>query len=1110
MKSPELSKVIKEDTYFKLNNLLNIPIDGKIQLEKDKEAAKAYFLEYVNPNTVFFHTLDEKLDYLIENDYIKEDFLNKYSRKFIKELFKKIYKQKFRFRSFMGAYKFYQQYAMKTDDGKRFLERYEDRLAFNALALANGDEQLALDLAEELINQRYQPATPTFLNIGKKRAGEMVSCFLLTVSDDMNGIGRSINSALQLSKLGGGVGINVSNIRANNDPIKGVYGLADGVVPVMKMFEDAFSYANQGGARDGAGVVYLNVFHPDVVDFLSVRKENADEKVRIKTLSLGLVVPDKFYELIKNNEDMYLFSPHDVQKEYGKPFSYINITEEYDNLVNNSNIRKSKIKARELETEISNLQNESGYPYIINIDTANRENAVDGDIIMSNLCVTGDTKLLTKDGYKSAKELYETGEELKVIIDNRTKELSTQDKGISTVNAIPMQLTAKQADVFKITTKEGFEIKSTEWHKYYVKRDGTIIKLPLSDLKIGDKLLVQSSEGAFGTFHDPELAYLMGVITGDGTYSKKDIVRLYLYDNKMNLKDSIEEKVKNVIERYLDRSFKHNAALEPKFRQATEGLLEMNSGLLGYILDKFKFNKETKLDFPEVLFNADKETVCAYLSGLFQMDATVNANMNAKALTIELTSVHKDLLKDIQMTLLNLGVYSTIYTRTRKDVGLLPDGKGGQKYYPVKTTYKLSVQDRISREKFVKDIQLKDYDMYKFNMLTETLQPKSRKPKHDFTATIDSIDFYSVEDVYDTTQEDYHSLIFNGIVTGNCTEIFQVQKESAINNDQTYEILGNDISCNLGSTNVVNLMDSPDFGKSVRTMLRALTYVTDTSNIDVVPSVKKGNEMYHSVGLGAMNLHGFLAKNKIYYGSPEALEFTDIYFMLLNYWTLVESNNISIETGEKFYEFEKSKYADGTYFDKYLNELGFDFKHDEVRELFKDIFIPKHEDWKKLKESVMEHGIYNAFRLATAPTGSISYVNEATASIHPITQRIEERTEGKRGKVYYPAPYLSDETIKYYESAYDIDQRKIIDTYAKAQRHVDQGLSMTLFTRSEFLDGMYEWKINSEYPRKKTTRDLNIFRNHAWKEGIKSIYYIRTFTDDGSEVGANYCESCSI
>lgn len=737
MRSPELSEKPKKNTYFTLNNLVNIPKDGRIQLDKDREAAKAYFLEYVNPNTVHFYTLDEKLDYLIENNYIREDLIDKYSRKFIKKLFRKIYDHKHRFKSFMGAYKFYEQYALRTDDGKRFLERFEDRLAFNALGLANGDEELALNLADELINQRYQPATPTFLNIGKKRAGEMVSCFLLTISDDMNGIGRSINSALQLSKLGGGVGLNLSNIRANNDPIKGVYGLADGVVPVMKLFEDAFSYANQGGARDGAGVVYLNVFHPDVVDFLSVRKENADEKTRIKTLSLGLVVPNKYYELVKKNADMYLFSPHDVEKEYGIPFSYVDITKEYDNLVDNPNINKTKIKARDLETEISNLQNESGYPYIINIDTANNANPINGKVIMSNLC----------------------------------------------------------------------------------------------------------------------------------------------------------------------------------------------------------------------------------------------------------------------------------------------------------------------------------------------------------------------------------------------TEIFQVMKESVIKDNQEYEILGNDISCNLGSTNIVNLMNSPNFGKSVRTMLRALTQVSDDTNMNVVPSVKNGNDMYHSVGLGAMNLHGFLAKNRIEYGSPESIEFTEVYFMLLNYWTLVESNNIAKDRNETFYEFDKSEYANGEYFRKYLSKINgyeydnkdFVFKYDTVKYLFEGIFVPSLEDWNELQKNIEEYGLYNAYRLAVAPTGSISYINEATASIHPITARIEERLEGKRGKVYYPAPYLSDETIPYYTMAYDIDQRKIIDIYATAGKHIDQGASMTLFTRSEFPEGMYEWKVGSDNPTKKTTRDLNILRNYAWKQGVKSIYYVRTFTDDGNEVsGANECESCSI
>ena len=268
----------QEVTYFALNNELNRPVDGKIPLHKDREAVRAFFLEHVNPNTVFFYTLDEKLDYLIEHDYLEAEFLGKYNRKFVKKLMKETYKKKFRFRSFMSAFKFYKQYAMKTNDGQRYLERFEDRIVFNALFLADGDEQLAHDLAEEMITQRYQPATPTFLNAGRKRRGELVSCFLIQTTDDMNSIGRTINSALQLSRIGGGVGVSLSNVRAAGDPIKKIENASSGVVPIMKLLEDSFSYSNQLGQRNGAGAVYLNVFHPDIVSFLSTKKEMQTKK----------------------------------------------------------------------------------------------------------------------------------------------------------------------------------------------------------------------------------------------------------------------------------------------------------------------------------------------------------------------------------------------------------------------------------------------------------------------------------------------------------------------------------------------------------------------------------------------------------------------------------------------------------------------------------------------------------------------------------------------------------------------------------------------------------------------------------------------------------------
>ncbi len=379
-------KEIKDVSYFKLNNEINRPVDGQIPLNKDKEALAAFFKENVEPNTLTFATAMDKINYLIDNDYLEEEFIKKYRPAFIEDLYQFLDEQHFTFKSFMAAYKFYSQYALKTNDGTAYLERYEDRVAFNALYFADGNEELAMSLADEMIYQRYQPATPSFLNAGRKRRGELVSCFLIQITDDMNAIGRGINSALQLSRIGGGVGITLSNLREAGAPIKGYEGAASGVMPVMKLFEDSFSYSNQLGQRQGAGVVYLNVFHPDIISFLSAKKENADEKIRVKTLSLGVIVPDKFYELTRKNEEMYLFSPYSVEKEYGVPFSYVDITKEYDNLVMNPRIRKTKIRARDLENEISKLQQESGYPYIINIDTANRSNPIDGKIIMSNLC----------------------------------------------------------------------------------------------------------------------------------------------------------------------------------------------------------------------------------------------------------------------------------------------------------------------------------------------------------------------------------------------------------------------------------------------------------------------------------------------------------------------------------------------------------------------------------------------------------------------------------------------------------------------------------------------------------------------------------------------------
>jgi len=709
MKKPKDSSY----NYHELNAMLNLyGADGKIQFEKDRQAARQYFLEHVNKNTVFFHNLKERLDYLVEGEYYEKESLDKYSFEFITKIHDYAYSFKFRFESFLGAFKFYTSYALKTFDGNRYLERFEDRIVMTALLLAEGDEQRAMTLVAEIISGRFQPATPTFLNSGKSQRGELVSCFLLRTEDNMESIARSINSSLQLSKRGGGVALLLTNIRESGSPIKKIEGQSSGVIPVMKLLEDAFSYANQLGARQGAGAVYLNAHHPDILKFLDTKRENADEKVRIKSLSLGVVIPDITLDLARTNEDMYLFSPYDVEKVYGLPMSDISITEKYQEMVDDARIRKSKINARKLFETIAELQFESGYPYIVYEDTVNRENPIAGRINMSNLC----------------------------------------------------------------------------------------------------------------------------------------------------------------------------------------------------------------------------------------------------------------------------------------------------------------------------------------------------------------------------------------------SEILQVNTPTTYNEDLSYNQVGKDISCNLGSLNIAKTMDSPNFSLTVETAIRALTAVSDLSNISSVTSIKDGNDKSHAIGLGQMNLHGYLARERIHYGSEEGLDFTNIYFYTILFHALTASNKIAKERNKTFVGFENSKYASGEFFRKYI-EKEWKPKTTRVAQLFTEsnIAIPTQDDWKALSEEIKQYGIYNQNLQAVPPTGSISYINNSTSSLHPVASKIEIRKEGKLGRVYYPAPYLTNDNLEYYADAYEIGPEKIIATYAAATQHVDQGLSLTLF----FKDSA-------------TTRDINKAQITAWKAGIKTIYYIRIrqMALEGTEVSD--CVSCML
>ncbi|KQR22963.1 class 1b ribonucleoside-diphosphate reductase subunit alpha [Deinococcus sp. Leaf326] len=694
------------ERWIELNN--KVLAGSVVDTRYDTEALQAFFQEKVNPNTVFFHNLAEKVRYMVEHGLWDAELFTRYTPQEVQQVFEKAYGYKFRFKAFMGAYKFYSEYATMTPDRSRWLERYEDRMALTALARSETVEG-ALDLVHHLVNQTFTPATPTLMNSGKANTGRLVSCFLLQdCTDNLDSITKTLSFVAELSKGGGGIGVEVSNLRARGESLRGIQNVTKGVMGVAKMLDNMLRYADQAGQRPGAGAIYLSVMHADFGDTLNAKKIATDEDARLKTLSVGATIPDVFLDKVRAGEDIFQFYPHSLWQETGREFTDIDWTREYQTLADNPNIRKKRVSARRILEDIAVTQGESGYPYLLFEGNANRANPIPnvGSIKMSNLC-------------------------------------------------------------------------------------------------------------------------------------------------------------------------------------------------------------------------------------------------------------------------------------------------------------------------------------------SEILQPTLPSYFHPY-------------------------------------------------GQESKDRVGLDVSCNLASLVIERAMESRDLGAVVGTAIRMLDNVARSTSIHEVPAVRRANDEMRSIGLGAMGLHSFLAKSELIYGSPEALEFCDVFFAAMHYHARKASMEIARDTGFVFRGFEGSRYQSGEHFEQYL-ERDFRPVTPEIVALFGNQTLPTRQDWKQLVADIQTHGLAHSFVMAVAPTGSISYVSHASASVMPVTEKVETRTSNK-ARTIYPMPHLSADTEWYYEEAYDMDQRRVIDTVATIQKHVDQGISCTLFI-----------------PSNATTRDLQRYYLYAFSRGVKTLYYTRL-----RKMSIEECLTCAV
>ena len=678
-----------------------------------------------------------------------------------------------------------------------------------------------------------------------------------------------------------------------------------------------------------------------------------------------------------------------------------------------------------------------------------------GRINMSNLCVSYDTKILTKEyGYVKIGS-----------IENQLVNVWNGKQWSETI----IKKTGENQKLFRVKTDSFQSVDVTEYHKFYIQegysRDGKIVEKRTNELNIGDKLIKFDLPRNYNNFNKKSLdnAYANGFYSADGceykVKNRKHINKIiYLYGNKKKLLGRFNNLNYNIIEN------------KDRIR------LDYCKGL------------KNKFFIP---FGYKLKDITEWLSGYADGDGTILNN--GGNISLQIGSVNLNFLKNIKLLLQEIGVHSKINKVYDEKYKLMPlnNGTGEYGYFKCKENYRILITHN-NLKKLV-DMGFKTYRL-KFDLLH-----KPNRNATNFEKIVNVEELEGLHDTYCFTEPLRNMGMFNGILLGNCTEIAQLNSPNKFSNniyDGTNEY-GYDIQCVLSSLNLVNLFEcktDEERKNVIISSMKFLSNVSDLSNIDSVPSVNKSRDDFHSVGLGTMGLHTLFVKLSIEYESEEAKDLTNLLFMYIRYYSLYGSMLVSKERG-KFKYFEKSEYANGKALEKYINGyIKLQPVTDKVKEMLEniDINLPTKEDWINLDLDIRKYGLYNAYQLTQAPNQSSAYLMETSPSVLPVSSEVEIRDYGYLQTIY-PMPFLTNENKHLYKSAYDIDQKKMLDLIRVIQEHIDQSISTTI-------------NIKSSTSMKE---HLGIII-YAWQKGIKSLYYWRTQKQSIMADKEPICESCSV
>ncbi len=717
---------------------------------------------------------------------------------------------------------------------------------------------------------KYVPGGRILSGAGTGYKVTFYNCYVLPCpKDSRDGILDNLKEMVEIMARGGGVGINLSSLRPRGARVRKVNGFSSGPMNWAELYSVAtHDIIQQGGTRRGALMLMLWDWHPDIEEFITVKKDLS----RITGANLSVCVSDSFMEAVKNDSDWDLVFPELAESDYDSVWDgYLP-----DWVAKGKKVKKYKtIKARYLWDLICEAAWNSAEPGVVFMERYNKwhSNYYFNRINCVNPCVTGDTLISTSKGTRKMEDLYREGKPFLSILDGKSY-LTTAVKHTG----------IKQ--VFKLKTKEGYTLRLTNDHKVFTENG----KIPAGKLTKGSKLILSKS-GSFGTYGVEEEGLVYGWLVGDGAV-KKDVATLYFYkDEKRELAPSYAQFVHKMIDgtQVTNRPY----PIAPQYIKSEDKAV-IESTRLWKLAYKAGFAQGNKYIVPSIVLQGSKELQKGFLKGLFSSDGHVSGSVE-KGVSVRLTSVSENLLVDVQRLLLNFAITSRIYKNRRQAMMReFPNGRGGRKLYRTQAYHDLVIS-KSNLNIFAREINfLQKVKQLKLDRLLSSY--KEGPYKSSFTATFDSLEKEGIEDVYDITVADIHKFSANGIVVSNCGE----------EGLPAYGV------CNLGSLNLAAFVKNGKMDyKSLYDHAKIATRFQDNiidGDIYIFEGIRKTQlDGERRIGLGTMGLGDALIKMKIRYGSEQSLKEIRKIYRLIRDAVFEASIDLAKEKGS-FPKFDKDKY----------------------------------------------------------------------------------------------------------------------------------------------------------------------------------------------------------